>query len=233
MKTYLKSIVTGALATAAVFTVGTGSILAQDRPAPGNFDPQQMRQRMAERMRDQFDVKDDAEWKAISERIDKVMEAGRGLVGPGGPGGPAFAAGRGGPGGAGFGGGPGRPGGFGGQGGPPPQARQGGPDRFAPPGVPPDAPDRPEGAPRGPRELRGPGGPGAMGMIAREPSPEMEALRKAIAEDAPAAEIKEKLAAVRAAREKKEAEVQKAQDELRKLLSARQEAVAVTLGLLK
>ncbi len=36
----------------------------------GNFDPAQMRQRMAERMREQFGVKDDTEWKLISERIE-------------------------------------------------------------------------------------------------------------------------------------------------------------------
>ena len=78
-----------------------------------------------------------------------------------------------------------------------------------------------------------PGGPGGMGGFNREANPEMEALRKAIADDAPASDTKEKLAALRAARKAKEAELDKAQDDLRKLLSARQEAVAVTLGLLK
>ena len=72
-----------------------------------------------------------------------------------------------------------------------------------------------------------------MGGFNREANPEMEALRKAIEDKAPASEIKAKLAALRDARKKKEAELEKAQDELRQLLSARQEAVAVTLGLLK
>jgi len=61
----------------------------------------------------------------------------------------------------------------------------------------------------------------------------MQALRKAIESKASAAEIKSKLADLRAARKQKEAELETAQDDLRKILSARQEAVAVTLGLLK
>jgi hypothetical protein len=67
----------------------------------------------------------------------------------------------------------------------------------------------------------------------REPNPQMEALRKAIDSDASAEDIKAKLADLRAARKKKEAELEKAQDQLRKILSVRQEAVAVTLGLLQ
>ena len=67
----------------------------------------------------------------------------------------------------------------------------------------------------------------------REASPEMDALRKAIDSDASPADIKAKLAELRAARKKKEAELEKAQDQLREILSPRQEAIAVTLGLLK
>ena len=58
-------------------------------------------------------------------------------------------------------------------------------------------------------------------------------MRKALDSKASAAEIKAKLADLRAARKKKEADLEKAQDALRDILSARQEAVAVTLGLLK
>jgi hypothetical protein len=72
-----------------------------------------------------------------------------------------------------------------------------------------------------------------MGGFNRVPSPEMVALRKAIQDDASNSELKEKMAAVREARAKKEAELQKAQDELRKILSTRQEAIAVSLGILK
>lgn len=72
----------------------------QGGPGGGNFDPAQMRQRMMDRYREQLDVKDDTEWKVISERIEKVSEARREVPaarmgfgggsrgGPGGPGGP-------------------------------------------------------------------------------------------------------------------------------------------------
>jgi hypothetical protein len=173
-----------------------------------------MRQRMTERMRAQFDVKDDTEWKAISERIDKVMQARRALGGAGGPGGFGFPGGR--PSQDGQGG----PGGQDGPGGPPPQDGQGGPDGFGPP--PGDAQAAPAQSPDNPPR------PGAM-----RSSPELDALRKAIDNKASAAEIKSKLADLRTARKQKEAGLEKAQDDLKTILSARQEAVAVTLGLLK
>ena|SRR5437667_1385542 len=65
------------------------------------------------------------------------------------------------------------------------------------------------------------------------PSPETEALQKAMDDKAPADEIKSKLAKVRETRKAKEAALDKAQDELRKALSPRQEAGAVLAGLLK
>jgi hypothetical protein len=34
----------------------------QDRPDRGNFDPEQMRQRMMERYREQLEIKNDDEW---------------------------------------------------------------------------------------------------------------------------------------------------------------------------
>lgn len=161
-------------------------------PPPGNFDPAQMRQRMMDRMREQMAVTDDAEWKAISDRIAKVMDARRALGGMGGPGG-----------GMGFGG---------------------------PPGM----RERPAGGPgAGPGQVREGGGPQGPGGFMREASPELDALRKAVQAQAPNAEIKAKLAELRAARAKKEADLASAQDELKQVLSVRQEAVAVTLGLLK
>lgn len=145
---------------------------------PGNFDPEQARQRMMERYREQLGIKDDTEWKLIETRIEKVSEARReiGMRGMG------------------F-------GGFGGRGG-------------------------------------GPGGPGGAGGGGRrgfggEPSPEQEALQKAIESNASADEIKTKLAAFRASLKDKEAKLEKAQDELRKVLSVKQEAQAVLMGLLK
>lgn len=65
------------------------------------------------------------------------------------------------------------------------------------------------------------------------PSPAAEALQKAIDAKAPAAEIKAKLDAYRADVKAKEEKLAKAQDDLKKLLTSEQEAIAVLNGLLK
>lgn len=91
---------------------GQGGGRGQGGPGGGGFDPEQMRQRMSERMREQFAVTDDAEWKIIYERIEKVTEARRATTTGGGFGG---MFGRGGGGGRGPGGDQG--GGQGGRGG--------------------------------------------------------------------------------------------------------------------
>lgn len=96
-------------AVAAAVVGGSASTQAQGRDR-GNFDPEQFRQRMEERMRERMGVTDDAEWKLISERVTKVMEARR-ATGPGGMG--MFGGGPGGPGGRGPGGGGRGPGGGG------------------------------------------------------------------------------------------------------------------------
>ena len=124
MKTSVNSIIVGAFGSAACLVLSAVTLHAQGQPPQGGFDPTQMRQRMLERMRDQFDVKDDAEWKAISQRIEKVMQARRSVGGGGGPGGFGMSGGPGGPGGQGGPGGPGGPGGFG----PPGGGPQGAPD---------------------------------------------------------------------------------------------------------
>jgi hypothetical protein len=80
---------------------------------------------------------------------------------------------------------------------------------------------------QGPRR----GGRGGFGPP--EPSPEAEALQKAIEAKAPADEIKAKLAKLREVRKEKEAKLETAQEELRKVLSVRQEAAAVLAGLVK
>ena len=176
-----------------ILSTVTGTLLAQnDAPAPqqgapggpgggrqgrGNWDPEQMRQRMMERVREQLGVKDDAEWSLIEARIKKINDSrpgmGRGFGGPGGPGGP---------------------GGQGGQGG------QGG--------------------------RQGRGGFG-------QPNPDAEALQSALDSGASADDIKAKLTTDRASAKQKEAQLEKAQDELRQLLSVKQEARAVLMGLLK
>lgn len=71
------------------------------------------------------------------------------------------------------------------------------------------------------------GGPSAT------PDPEVEALSKALeSKDTPSDEIKTKLSAYRDARKKKEETLQKAREELRKVLTVRQEAQMVLTGVL-
>ena len=152
-----------------------------NRPNFANMTPEEIRQRMADRYKEQLEITDDAEWKIIQPLVENVatvrmtLMAGnfRGMRG----------GGRGGPGGPG--GGPG-----------------------------------------------GPGAPGGPGGMFGTPSPEIEALNKAIEAKASNAELKQALAKVADARKVKEAELAKAQGELRKVLSVRQEALATANGLL-
>ena len=141
-----------------------------------NMSPQDIqkmiRQRLLESFRDRLEVTDDAEWRIISERLERVSQARmETLAGDFGMGG--------------FGGRPGSGGG------------------------------------RGLQALLG------------EPSAEAKALQSAIDAKAPSAEIKEKLAKLREFRKQKQAELAKAQDDLRKVLSQRQEAIVVLAGLLE
>ena len=199
IKNHFKPLV--ALGTAALLFTGAAYLKAQDRP---NFDPEQMRQRMLQRLRDQMEITDDSEWKVISEHITKVMDARRAArLGGGGPG--MFGPPRGGP------GGPpaansdsGSPA----AGGPPP-GDQGAPPPFA--GGPP------------------PGGPGGFNP---QPNPALDDLRKAVDAKAPAADLKAKIAEYKAGLQQKRVALESAQDSLRQLLSARQEAIAVLAGLL-
>lgn len=123
MKTLTRSLALCGMAVALILTSNPAQ--AQDQGERrggqrGDFDPAQMRERMAERMKERFGVTNDDEWKIISERIEKVTEARRGTGvgggfaamgrgggrGPGGDGAPGGGRGQGGPGGR---------GGFGGQ----------------------------------------------------------------------------------------------------------------------
>ena len=132
-------------------------------------------------LRERMEVKDDEEWKLISERIAKVSELRRSA--PGGPG--MMMMGRG-PGGGGAPGGPGRDEGGSGRGGP-----------------------RPGGG-----------------------SAEMTALASALRDKLPDAEIKSRLERLRDPRKDSEAKLARAQEELRAVLTMRQEAMAVMAGLL-
>jgi hypothetical protein len=164
----------------ALLGLGVNQSVAQDNqgPPPGgrrNFDPAQFRERMMERVKEELEVSDDSEWKAIEPLVQKVMDArmssmagmGRGMFGP----------------------------------------RRGG---------------GPNGGDQGQRR---------MGMFG-QPSPEAEALQKAIDAKAPKAEIKAAIAKYVEARKAKQAELEKAQDDLRKVLTTRQEAIATLNGLL-
>ena len=86
-------------------------------------------------------------------------------------------------------------------------------------------------------EDRRPRGEGAEGRRRPEPSAVQKAsteLRKTLDnEDANVADVKAKLAALRAARVKAKAELAKAQKELQSVLNARQEAILVLRGLLE
>lgn len=154
---------------------------------PGGFDPAQMRQRMAERMKETLGV-DDQAWKVMEPRLMKVMElsrqanaGGRGMMFG------MFGRGRGGPGG---------PGG--------------------------------DQGPQADRRGRGPQG-------------EQTALEKAMTQlrttlenqSATPEEIKTQLTAVRSAREKARQELAVAQQELKKILTVRQEAMLVEMGQLE
>lgn len=88
------------------------------------------------------------------------------------------------------------------------------------------------GGGRGGGQGGGQGGQGGNRNPFGQPNPDLEALRKAIEDKAPADEIKEKLAKYRESRKAKEDALTKAQDDLRKALSLRQEAGAVVAGLL-
>lgn len=174
-----------AIVAVATALCGVNNAMAQGQ-GRGNFDPEQMRQRMMDRYREVLEVKGDDEWKLISERVKKVMDA-RAEIG--------FA-------GMGFGGGfGGRPGG-----------------------------DR--GGDRNTNSNNGSGGE-TRRRFGPEPSAEEQALQKAIEAKAPADEIKTKLAKVREVRKAKEAKLEQAQEELKKVLSIKQEAAAVMNGLLK
>jgi hypothetical protein len=78
-----------------------------------------------------------------------------------------------------------------------------------------------------------PGGDNRGGRGTRtSANPEMTALQTAVRDKLPDAEIKSRLDRVREVRRENEAKLAKAQEELRAVLSVRQEAVAVVFGLL-
>ena len=176
MNVLKKSIILGGCVAA--LTLGAGNhLMAQGR----NFDPAQFRQDRIDRARDQLDIKDDTEWKAIEPLVGKVVDAETDVMRM-------------------------RAGGMFGRG----NRRRGGDTNST------------SSTTRSNR-------PSPFG----EPSAAVTALQKAIDDKAPSAELKTKLAAVREEIKAKDAKLDAAREELRGVLTSRQEAVAVVNGLLK
>ncbi len=77
------------------------------------------------------------------------------------------------------------------------------------------------------------GGGGAAALFGGTPNPDVEALQKAVDAKASSDELKAKMARLRESTKERQAKLEKAQDDLRKLLTVRQEATAILMGLLK
>jgi hypothetical protein len=153
----------------------------------GNFDPEQMRQRMAERMKTTLGATDE-EWKVIQPKLEKVQTLSRQTRG-----GMGMRGGR-----------------MGGR-----QGAQGG--RRA----------------RGRQDGQGGDGAAAPAREQTEVQKAAAGLREVLDnKDAGADEVKTALKKYRSARDKAKEELTKAQDELKEVLTVRQEAQLVTMGLL-
>ena len=87
--------------------------------------------------------------------------------------------------------------------------------------------DQGNGGDQGGGRTRGPGGFGGT------PNPDAEAFSKAVQNRAPTDELKQRMAKVRDARKAAEADFEKAGEDLRQVLTVRQEAALVAVGMLK
>lgn len=85
---------------------------------------------------------------------------------------------------------------------------------------------------RGGNGDNGNGGNRRGGFFGGQPSPEAEALQKAIDDNSPPPQIKAALARYEASQKAKQAKLAGAQDQLRQVLTVKQEAQATLLGLL-
>lgn len=77
------------------------------------------------------------------------------------------------------------------------------------------------------------GDQGNRGGMFGQQSPEAEALQKALEDNAPASQIKDLLAKYKASQKAKQAKLEAAQDDLKKVLNTKQEAEAYLLGLVR
>jgi hypothetical protein len=146
-----------------------GDAVAGEKPAPSAKNPDEAQERALAKLREQFDVADDAEWAIISERITRVNELRRTVSSSG----------------SGF-----------------------------------------KGTPSiGDRSKR-------TSRSGTSAFSEQDALRSAVRDKLPDAEIKARLSRVHEVHRQNELKLAKAQAELRAVLTVRQEAVAVIVGLL-
>jgi hypothetical protein len=164
--------------------LGAGMAIATAQDAGGRrgMDPEQMRERMMDRMKTELNASDE-EWTVIQPLLQNVMLKQRESM----------------------------------------TGRMGGMGAFA------GMRGRPDAAGQGQQGVR-PGRPGAAQPAG---AGQVEALSKALeSPNTPASELKQRLADVRAAREKAEAELKKSREELRQVLSVRQEANLVLMGIM-
>ncbi len=172
-----------ALLAAAALALGglTSTSTAQEQRQKGGWNPEEMRARMAERMRELLDVKSEDEWKLIYARIEKVTEAQREARALNGDMRLLFSR---------------------------------------------------SGETGGGEQGRTRGGTGGS-PFGGTPNPEAEAFSKAVTNKAPTDELKQRMAKMREVRKAAEAKYDKAADDLRQVLTVRQEATLVAVGLLK
>ena len=85
----------------------------------------------------------------------------------------------------------------------------------------------------GPGGQGGPGGNRRGGMFGGAPNPDADALQKALDDNAPAAQVKTLLTKYQDSQKAKQAKAKEAEEALRQVLTAKQEAQATLLGLLE
>jgi len=173
---------------AAALICGVGTVYAQENNGGGpggggfggrgggNFDPSQFQQRMMDRVRDQLEFTNDADWSAVQPLVQKVMDAQRDVRS---------------------------------------SQMQGMRMMFRRPGQQEDNQRRQR-----------------FSAFMGQPSPEFTALEDAVNNNAPDAQIKDLLARYNASQKAKQDKLKEAQDNLRAVLSVKQEAEATLIGLL-
>lgn len=140
-----------------------------NRPGGGNWDPAQIQQRILDGIQERLGFTNVVEWDAVKPLVQKVIDAGREVIG----GRLDFLGGG-----------------------------------------------RSRGSSRG----------GSSGLLGQS-SAERDSLQKAVNENVPAAQIKDLIAKYKAAQKLKQAKLEAAQAELKSVLTTKQEAQALLLGL--